>query len=480
MEKVSTGPRCAQFAGPAGEGGAARGHESRNGCGRSMTSATGVGFELAPLFPLTAQANAAGHLEIGGCDVAALAAQYGTPLYLYDELTIREICREYRREFGERLPGARVLYAAKAYLGPALAALLAEEGLGLDAVSGGELFVALAGGMPAARIALHGNNKSEAELREALAAGVGRVVVDNADELALLDRLAAERGVRQAIMLRLTPGVDAHTHAKTSTGVLDSKFGFPLEGGAAEAAVAGALAATGLELTGFHIHLGSPIYETAPYVLAIEAVGAFAAAMRERHGFVWREFSPGGGFAVTYTCDRPSPAVAQYAEAVAGALRATCERQGLPLPEVHLEPGRAIVARAGVALYRVGAGKEIPGGRRYVAVDGGMADNIRPALYGARYTAVAASRLDEAVTETVRVAGRFCESGDVLIDEVRLPRLAPGDLLAVPASGAYTLAMESNYNLTPRPAVLFLHEGAARLVRRRQSYEDLLALEVGP
>ena len=439
-----------------------------------------VPASVGGLLPITAAIDGAGHLRLAGCDVVALCREYGTPLYLYDEATIRQICRDYRREFGERLPGARVLYAAKAFLNPSLAALLAEEDVGMDVVSGGELYVARAGGFPADRMAFHGNNKSAAELAEAVDAGVGRIIVDNEHELATLERIAAARGVRQAVMLRVTPGIDAHTHAKTTTGLVDSKFGLPLVGGAAEAAVVRLRDSASLELTGYHVHLGSPIFGMEPYEAGIEVMTEFAAAMRDRHGVTWREFSPGGGFALGYTPDRPPPPIAAYAEAIATALRAGCERHGLPLPEVHIEPGRSVVGRAGVAVYTVGARKEIPGVRTYVAVDGGMADNVRPAMYGSAYTAVVANRMRDAAEETVAIAGKFCESGDVLIDAIALPRLAPGDLVALPASGAYNLAMESNYNQAQRPPVVFLRDGQARLVRRRQSYADLVALEAAP
>ena len=432
------------------------------------------------LLPITAAIDRAGHLRVAGCDVVQLCRDYGTPLYLYDEATIRQICREYRREFEARLPGARVLYAAKAFLNPSLAALLAEEGVGMDVVSGGELYVARAGGFPADRMAFHGNNKSATELAEAIEAGVGRIIVDNDHELALLEGVAADRGVRQAVMLRVTPGIDAHTHAKTTTGLVDSKFGFPLVGGAAEAAVVRLRDSQSLDLTGYHVHLGSPIFDTAPYEAGIEVMTEFAAAMRDRHGVTWREFSPGGGFALAYTPDAPPPPIAAYAEAIATALRAGCERHGLPLPELHVEPGRSLVGRAGVAVYTVGARKQIPGVRTYVAVDGGMADNVRPAMYGSAYTAVVANRMRDAAEETVAIAGKFCESGDVLIDAIALPRLVPGDLVALPASGAYNLAMESNYNQAQRPPVVFLRDGAARVARRRQTYADLVALETVP
>lgn len=435
---------------------------------------------VGALFPTTATIDEAGHLRVADCDVVALCEQHGTPLYVYDEATIRQVCREYRSAFEERLPGARVLYAAKAYLSPQLARVLAEEGVGMDVVSGGEFFVARAGGFPADRMAFHGNNKGESELREAVEAGIGRIIVDNEDELGLVERLAADLGVRQSVMLRVTPGIDAHTHAKTTTGLVDSKFGLPLVSGAAEAAVVRLQASESLELTGYHVHLGSPIFTMEPYEAGIEVMTEFAAAMRDRHGFTWREFSPGGGFALGYTPDKPPPPIADYAETIATALRAGCERHGLPLPEVHIEPGRSVVGRAGVALYRVGARKEIPGVRTYVSVDGGMADNVRPAMYGSAYTAVVANRATDPTEETVAIAGKFCESGDVLIGEIALPRLQADDLLALPASGAYNLAMESNYNMAQRPPVLFLRDGEARVVRRRQSYEDLLALEATP
>ena len=445
-----------------------------------MTMPDRAGFPLAPVFPPSARVDAGGHLVIADCDVSSLAAEYGTPLYLFDEQAIRAACRAYLEEFGRRLPAIRVLYAAKAYLAPALAALLADEGMGMDVVSGGELAVARAGGFPAERMAFHGNNKGRVELQEAMAAGIGLIVLDNFDELQALDAIAQAQGRRQAVMLRVTPGVDAHTHEKTTTGLVDSKFGFPLQSGAAEQAVALALAAPGLDLAGFHMHLGSPIYGMEPYTLGIGVLAQFAAGIRERHGFTWRAFSPGGGFAVGYTADRLPPSIAEYAQAIADALRAACGLEGLPLPEVHVEPGRSIVARAGVAVYTVGSRKEVAGVRTYVSVDGGMADNVRPSMYGAVYEAVVANRMRAPADERVTIAGKFCETGDLLIKDAMLPRLTPGDLLAVGASGAYTLSMESNYNLAQRPAVVFLRDGHARLVRRRQTYADLMALDVWP
>ena len=432
----------------------------------------------AEILPLTAEADSEGRLAIGGCDLRGLAERFGTPLYVYDEQTIREACRGYRRAFEAQLPSVRVLYAAKAWLSPALARILVEEGLGMDVVSGGELYTALAGGMPAEQIGFHGNAKGIDELDQALNAGVGRIIIDNDDELDALDRLTRERGVPQTVMLRITPGVDARTHVKTTTGLRDSKFGFPLPSGQAAAAVERTLAAPQLDLSGFHIHLGSPIYDLQPYRDGIATAAGFAAEMQQRHGYRWREFSPGGGFAIGYTDDRLPPSHEAYAEAVSQALHAACEDHGLPIPEIHIEPGRSIVGRAGLALYSVVSRKEIPGTRAYLAVDGGMADNVRPAMYDSQYRALAAERVFAPRDQTVTVAGKFCESGDILVRDAALPELQLGELIAMPAAGAYQLAMESNYNLALRPAVVIVRDGDARLARRRQSFDDLLALEV--
>jgi len=442
---------------------------------------------LAGILPLTAAAGDDGHLTIAGCDTVALAQEFGTPLYVFDEETLRHQCREFQAQFRSRHPDTAVSYAGKAYLGRALAALLAEEGMNLEVVSGGELAIARSVGFPAERISFHGNNKSESELRDALGCGIGRVAVDNFHELALLARMAQEAGKRQAIWLRLSPDIDPHTHHHTTTGVLDSKFGFPISTGQAEEAVAQALALPSLELVGLHAHLGSPIFEVEPFQRAVDVLMAFAARMGQRHGFPLREVSPGGGFAVQYLEDVPAPAVSEYAEAIVGALRQAERAYGLPSPRLIVEPGRAVVSRACVALYSVGASKDIPGVRRYVAVDGGLSDNIRPALYGARYSAVVANKLGPSTGsgqagegERVTIAGKFCESGDVLLRDAYLPRLEAGDLLAVAMAGAYALPMSSNYNASLRPAIVMVKDGSARLIRRRETYEDLMRCDVWP
>lgn len=435
------------------------------------------------LFPTTTEIGANDHLIIGGCDTVELAREFGTPLYLFDEATLRGMCRQFRQEFSLRHADSRVIYACKAFINRAVAQIFMEEGLGLDIVSGGELAIARSVGFPAAMVYFHGNNKGREELREALEAGVGRVVVDNFHELALLEALAEKMGMVQDIMVRLSPGVDPHTHAHTTTGVLDSKFGFPVATGQAEDALRQALAARHLQLVGLHFHLGSPIFELEPYREAIGVVLDFAAVMAKAVGFALREFSPGGGFAIAYTTVDAPPTVADYAEAIISALKDGCQRHSLPLPRLVVEPGRAIVGRAGVALYQVGATKNIPGVRHYVSVDGGMADNIRPALYGARYEAAVANRVCDAAEaaghgEKTTIAGKFCESGDVLIRDSDLPRLAEGDIIALPAAGAYCLSMASNYNASLKPPILIVAGGQARLIRRRETYDDLMRCDL--
>jgi diaminopimelate decarboxylase len=438
-----------------------------------------MGIETLALFPLGTCSDEKGELWLGGCSAASLAQEFGTPLYVFDETTLRARCREYRQSLAQHYPGpAQVAYASKATLNLALAQLFAQEGLSLDVVSGGELYVARQAGFPAERIHFHGTNKTPAELAMALDEGVGRIVVDNLHELDALERLAAERQVRVPIWLRLSPGIDVHTHAYRKTGLLDSKFGFPLETDAAEDAVIRAVASPHLELLGLHAHIGSQIFDVAPFAEAVALLLDFAAAMRARHGFALRELSPGGGWGVPHHEAAPPTSAARYVQAVSQAVVDGCQRHALALPTLVIEPGRSIVAPAGVALYRIGARKEIPGLRTYVSVDGGMADNVRPALYGARYTALVANKANLPAEETVTIAGKFCESGDVLIRDIALPRLAPGDLLAVPRAGAYCLPLASNYNLVPRPAVVLVKDGQASLIQRRETFQDLTARDL--
>jgi diaminopimelate decarboxylase len=432
----------------------------------------------AELFPDMTRTTERNTLAVGGCDLVALAAEFGTPLYVYDEATILARARSFREAVAAYPSRATVCYAAKAYSAPWLLRLLAAEGLGLDVVSGGELQAAMRADFPRDRIFFHGNNKSEDELLLASAEGVGRIVVDNLDEITLLARVAAKRVARTPVLLRLGPAVDVHTHAHLLTGAEDTKFGLDIASGAAEAGVRAMLAQPNLELRGFHAHIGSQIREVGPYRESVERLFAFAARMRERTGFVAREISPGGGYGVRYTMDDPEARPAEMIRDVATIVADAARRHGLadPLPHLTIEPGRSIIAPAGVALYRVGSVKR--GARTYVAVDGGMADNIRPTAYGAKYTAVLASRVDDGAPTDVAIAGKYCETGDILIQNVALPVPRVGEIIAVPVSGAYQLSMASNYNMAPRPAVVVVRDGRARLVRRRETFDDLLAPEV--
>jgi diaminopimelate decarboxylase len=423
------------------------------------------------LFPLTAEVSQQGHLIVGGCDTVELAAEFGTPLYIFDEVTLRRKCREFKSEFGQRYSNSAVIYASKAFINGALALMLQEEGLGLDVVSGGELGIARSVGFLLARVYFHGNNKSAEEIRQALDWHVGRIVVDNLYELTTLSDMAAEGGYKPDILLRLSPGVDPHTHKYITTGAVDSKFGFPSV--SFEQAVAQAMAAPNLNLVGFHFHLGSLIHNAEPYEKAIELTLNLAAEMKQKYEFELRELNVGGGVAIQYSLDSPAPPVSVYAQAITDRVVSKCEELELALPRLVIEPGRAIVGQAGVALYKVGVVKDIPGVRCYVSVDGGMADNIRPALYGAKYEAVVANKMREKEKGTVTIAGRFCESGDILIKDIALPSVSAGDIIAIPDCGAYCLPMASNYNASLKPAIVLVNEGKARLIRRRETLADL-------
>ena len=433
---------------------------------------------LTHVFPDTTDTNAAGHLTLGGCDALDLVEQYGTPLYVLDEVTLRARCRQFADAFAARYPNSKAVYASKAYINPALARIVAEEGLGLDVVSGGELAVAVAGDVPLGHVYFHGNNKTPAELEEAVAAGIGRIVVDSFHELDLLERICAGVGKTQDILVRVSPGIDPHTHVYTTTGVIDSKFGFSIQTGDAERAIVQALAAPHLNLRGLHFHLGRPSSsELEPYQAATDLVLRFAAGLREQ-GLDLQEFSPGGGFAIAYTRNDQPPAPDDYAEAIVGTLTATCAELGMEQPSLVIEPGRSIIGPAGVALYSIGAIKHIPGIRTYVSVDGGMGDNIRPALYQATYEVLSANRPAAEPDATVTIAGKYCESGDVLATDVLLPAPAAGDVIAIPAAGAYCPSMASNYNLNPRPPIILVRDGESRLIRRRESYADLMHCDV--
>lgn len=431
------------------------------------------------LWPETTTRDARGRLCVGGVALSDLAAEYGTPLYVFDEATLRGRAQRIVAAMRAAYPKARVLFAGKALLSPAILRVLHEEGLGLDIVSGGELYGGQLAGISPAEMTFHGNNKSETELREAIAAGIGHIAVDNDLELDRLARLTFELSTGVPLLLRLNPGIDVHTHDKIKTGAVDSKFGFPLWTGDAERACARAVRA-GLDLAGFHVHLGSQLFNPDAGRLAVRRLIEFSAVMRDRHGTIPRVISPGGGFGIAYAEGDEEAAFEEWSRVVGSEAIAACREHGLPLPELTVEPGRSIVGPAAVALYQVGASKRIPGVRHYVSVDGGMADNIRPSLYGAVYGAELASRAVEGTRERVTIVGRYCESGDILIHDALLPALEPGDLLAMPSAGAYSLPMASNYNAVPRPAVVLVNERRAQLIRRRETYADVFAAEILP
>jgi diaminopimelate decarboxylase len=433
------------------------------------------------IFPDTARALPNDHLAIGGRDVVELAAEFGTPLYVFDEASIRSRARSFRSALEQGYDGhSLVCYASKAHSAPWLLQVIAAEGLGLDVVSGGELHVATVVDFPRHRIYFHGNNKGPDELEYALVERVGRIVLDNLDEVTLLGRLAAKRGLRQAVLLRVGPGVDAHTHAHLTTGAPDTKFGLGIDSGQAEVGIRAILAQPSLDLSGIHSHIGSMIDEREPYRESIRRLFQFARAMERATDFRLREISPGGGYGIRYTADDPPVAAAELIGDVAHAVTESATQHDFvdPLPDLTIEPGRSLIASSAVALYRVGSVKEQAGSRTYVAVDGGMADNIRPTAYGARYSAILANRVTAPATATVAIAGRYCETGDILIQEAALPRPRVGDLVAAPGAGAYQLSMASNYNMVPRPAVVVVADGVARLVRRRETYADLIAAEI--
>ncbi|MEO6206265.1 MAG: diaminopimelate decarboxylase [Mycobacteriales bacterium] len=427
------------------------------------------------VWPGSAVRSAEGVLTLGGVDVRDLAAEFGTPAYVMDEGDFRGRCRAWRDAFAD----ADVYYAGKAFLCSAVARWVAEEGLGLDVCTGGELAVAERVAFPPERLTFHGNNKSTAELSRALAYGVGRIAVDSFEEIVRLAALAERAGVRQRVLIRTTPGVEAHTHEFVQTGQEDQKFGFSLASGAAAEAVRRVVGLPTLELVGLHCHIGSHIFDTRGFSLAAHRMVGLLAQIRDEHGVELPELDLGGGTGIAYTsADDPMP-VAEFAAGLRAIVERECAATGLAVPRLAVEPGRALVGPSTVTLYEVGTVKVLPGLRTYVSVDGGMSDNIRTALYDARYTAVLASRRSTAEPANVTLCGKHCESGDIVVHDVPLPAdLAPSDLVAVPASGAYHRSMASNYNHVPRPPVIVVGGGSARVIVRRETEDDLLGLDV--
>jgi diaminopimelate decarboxylase len=423
--------------------------------------------EASAVYPAGSRVDERGHLEIGACDVVELAAEFGTPAYIYAEDDMRARAHAYLEAFRSRTDDFEVLYASKAAPITAIYRLCAEEGLSVDVASGGELHMALRSGFDPARIYLHGNNKTEAELRYAIESGVGHVIVDSFGEI---ERLDAMLDRPQGVLIRITPGVLPTTHSYVQTGGLDSKFGFGLEDGLAERAIAAVRESRNLRLVGLHAHIGSQIFELEPYVSAIEALAGLTGPDWE-----CRILNVGGGLGIAYTSADEPPSIDDYVGVKVRGVKRVFD----PVPRILIEPGRSLVGNAGVTAYEIGTVKEIPNVRTYLAVNGGMSDNLRPMLYGSRYEAIVANRAGEVPDTLATVAGMHCESGDILITDAMLAAPAVGDILVTPATGAYGYAMANNYNGAPRPAVIFCKDGDARVVVRRETWEDLVTRDAG-
>ncbi len=425
-----------------------------------------------------ADINAAGHLQIGGVDALDLAHKYGTPLVVYDVDKIRATFRAFKRVFEEEKVPYAVSYASKAFCAIAIYQVINEEGGHVDVVSGGELATAKAAGFPMDRVSFHGNNKSPEELAMAVDSGVGVIILDNFHEIDLLSAILKEKGKRAKVMLRVTPGISAHTNEYIQTGQVDSKFGFDLGSGQADRALEQVLADERMDLLGAHAHIGSQIFDVRGFVGCADKLASLGKQWQDKYGYTIKVLNVGGGFGIRYTeADQPLPPE-EFVRAIIKEVKADCQQAGLPLPEIWIEPGRSLVGQAGYNLYTIGSRKDLPGYESYVAVDGGMGDNIRPALYQAKYEAVLAKDPAAKAAERVNLVGKYCESGDILIKDCPLPKTEPGDVVAMLATGAYGYSMASNYNRNPRPAVVFAEGGQDRLVVKRESYEDLIHLDL--
>ncbi len=418
--------------------------------------------------------NKDGHLMLGGCDALELAKEFGTPLYVMEEDVIRGVCREYMRTVKTYKGGAKVLYAGKAFMTTAICRLVESEGLGLDVVSEGEIRTAMNAGYDMSKTYLHGNNKTPGDLNIALEAGVGRVVIDSFAEIKLLSRIAKAHGKVQNVSVRIKPGIEAHTHDYIKTGQVDSKFGFGAADGQGMEAVKEILAEPSLNLIGLHCHIGSQIFELQPYRDAVDVMLSFLKSVRDETGFLFTEINFGGGYGIHYLKEDKPFKPGEYIEAMIEEMHRVCAEKDIPLPVFVIEPGRSIVGEAGTTLYTVGDIKHIPNIRTYVSVDGGMADNPRPALYQAKYTCALAGKMNEPDSTVVSIAGRTCESGDMLIWNATLPEAEAGDVMAVFSTGAYNYSMASNYNMLPHPAVVLVKNGKAELMTARQTCEDLI------
>lgn len=425
------------------------------------------------------QVNEKGHLTIGGCDTVELAGRFGTPVYVYDEIEIRRNCREFVQSIEDNYAGkGMVLYASKAFCCKEMCRICMQEGMGLDVVSGGELFTALSVNFPAEKIYFHGNNKTAGELQQAVENNVGKIVVDNIFELEMLEKIAGEAGKTVEILFRIKPGIDAHTHSFVKTGQIDSKFGFALETGEAMAAVKKSLEMEHVRLVGIHCHIGSQIFDIDPFELAARVMLDFMAQIKNDLGLTLDILNLGGGFGIKYLqTDRPRP-FSDYMKKVAVVVKEYSAELGLEMPTIVIEPGRSIIGAAGLTLYTVGAVKKIPDVRTYISVDGGMGDNPRYILYQSQYEVVCANKANEPRECTATIAGKYCESGDLIQEWTSVQKVEPGDMLAVLATGAYNYSMASNYNRICRPPVVMVKDGEARVVIERETYADLTRKDI--
>ncbi len=426
----------------------------------------------------TQAVNENGHLTIGGVDVSELASQYGTPVIVYDTELFKERARAFKETFKKKDIKAQVAYASKAFSSIAIYQLAEQEGLSLDVVSGGELYTAVAAGFPRERIHFHGNNKSREEIVYAFEEEIGCIVIDNFLEIDIIKEISEQRKQSMKVLIRVTPGVEAHTHDYITTGQEDSKFGFDLKNGQTDQAFLALHDHQYIDFLGMHCHIGSQIFETEAFKFAAEVLMERMVEWRKNHQFICPVLNLGGGFGIRYTEEDTPLEPAVYVEEMADVVKEIAEQNDYPIPEIWIEPGRSLVGDAGTTIYSTGSTKEVPNVRTYVAVDGGMSDNIRPALYAADYSSALANRMNEPHNQHWTVAGKCCESGDKLIEQASLPKVEPGDLLAVFCTGAYTYSMASNYNRLPRPAVVFAEQGQHQLVVRRETYEDIVKLDL--
>lgn len=430
------------------------------------------------IMPKTARINENNHLEIGGCDTVELVKQYGTPLYVYDEETIRTCCRQYKEAFSA-YGNVSILYASKAFMTRTICRIMDEEGLGLDVVSGGEIYTAANSSFPMEKCYFNGNNKTVGELEFALYTKVGRITVDNFYELDLLDKVAKSKNTQVDILLRITPGIECHTHEYIQTGHLDSKFGFDLS----QLDQALTLIKTeykNLNLKGLHAHIGSQIFEKQVYSDVVSIVMGQLANIKLKYALTLEEINVGGGLGVKHNEDDDPPSIYEIADVIIKSLKENLDKYDLPHPKLIIEPGRSLICNSGVTLYSVGSQKQVPEGRKYIAIDGGMADNPRPSMYQAKYKAIVANKANNAPEEVVTIAGRFCESGDILIKDINLPKTEPGDVICIFATGSYNYSMSSQYNRVPRPAAIIVQNGQSDVIIKRESYQDLISFDQIP